>query len=208
MRFLYLVAEDQLSESIAKKIISQFTDYKVYCIHTRGGRGYIEKRLLEYNRSAKTLSFFVMVDLDQSLCAVDYIKAQFGRTAISQNMVFRVAVKEVESWILADQGGFSHYFEIPKQKMPHTPDQLPDPKQSLVGIIKKYCRNKTFRENIVPQPKSGALTGPGYNSALIPFIEKKWSVKQASQTSNSLNRCVRALISYEEKIKNQRGQGD
>ena len=113
--------------------------------------------------------------------------------------MFRMAVKEVESWVLADQEGFSRYFEIPKQKMPQIPDQLPDPKQSLVEIIKKYCRNKNFRENIIPHPKSGALTGPGYNSTLVPFINKKWSVKRASKTSDSLNRCVKALISLQSK---------
>lgn len=103
MRFLHLVSEDHLSESIAEKIIRQFTDYEVYCIQSRGGRSYIEKRLLAYNRSAKKLSFFVIVDLDQNPCAGDYIKQHFGRTTISPNMIFRIAVREVESWILADQ---------------------------------------------------------------------------------------------------------
>ncbi len=110
-----------------------------------------------------------------------------------KGLVFRVAVRETESWILADRNSFCKYFNIPKQKMVKDPDKLSDPKQFLINIVRQYDKNKERRESVVPHRKSGAIVGPDYNSTLIHYIEHYWDVRKARQASDSLDRSVKAV---------------
>lgn len=194
MSWINLVSEDLLGESIARKIIQKYApNYQPHSINKTGGKSAILKRLLEYNRLAKHLKFFILLDLDQEQCIVHFIKKCFKNKLLKENLIFRVAVLEIESWILADSKGFSEYFKVPKEKLHDNPDKLKDPKRFLVNIIKKCCKEKSYRESIIPDKNSGAVVGPAYNSAMIQFIEKKWSPKRAINVSTSLKRCIQAV---------------
>ena len=105
----------------------------------------------------------------------------------------RLAVREIESWLLADKSGFCGYFNIPKDRLMARPDDLPDPKQFLIRMIKQYCKNKNYRDGIAPYGESGAVQGPAYNQTLIPFVQKAWNMRRAGKESPSLSRCFQAI---------------
>ena len=193
MSFIYLVSEDLLSEYIAQTIVKAYTYNHPYPLKIRGGKSHILKNLLKYNQSAKNLKFLIIVDLDKTNCVVDFIKKHFHNVSLNKGLIFRVAIREIESWILADKIGFCNYFKVPKKHLQINPDDLHDPKQFLIETIKKYCKNKRRKEDITVQKGSNAIVGPAYNSALIEFIKDAWCIESARQNSPSLNRCIVAL---------------
>ena len=196
IRVIYIASEDLLSRSVAEKIIKICRpDFSPYPIGPDRGKSAVLKKLPDYNKSAVGRIFFVVVDLDNERCVVDFIKKCVHRTPLNKGLLFRIAVREIESWLLADRIGFSHHFKIPKQKLPENPDSLEDPKQFLVNTIQRYCKSKNHKENIVPQKTTGAVVGPAYNLSLIQFIESDWNVERAGQNSSSLKRAVKALKS-------------
>ena len=74
------------------------------------------------------------------------------------------------------------------------PDEIEQPKEYLVNLINKHCKNRTHKERIIPLYKSNAIVGPGYNSEMIKFIDKFWNPERARKNSESLNRCIKACI--------------
>ena len=200
MTSIHVVSEDSLSECVATKIVKLYLKNHIpYPIHTGGGKSKILRRILQYNKSAKHLHFFIIIDLDREQCLAHFIKNCFKNQPLKKGMIFRVAVREIESWILADINGFYNYFTIPKQKLSSNPDKLNKPKQHLVNIIDQYCKKRTYKENIIPYKNSNAIVGPGYNSEMIKFIHNSWNVERARKNSESLNRCIMALKAFHSK---------
>ena len=197
MSVIYLVSEDSLGCCIAESIVKHYRpDCIPHPIRDTGGLSVILRKLSDYNRTAAALKFFVVVDLDRENCVVEFIDKCFSGAPLSRGLLFRVAVREVESWLLADRAGFCDYFKISSQKLQKDPDSLRNPKEFLIHIINKYCKNRNYREDITPQEKTGALTGPAYNVRLIQFVKTKWSAKKAEKNSLSLRRAINAVKKF------------
>ena len=56
-------------------------------------------------------------------------------------MLFRVVVRELESWLLADRENFADFLGISITKPPDQPEQINDPKQQLVNLAR--CSRKS-----------------------------------------------------------------
>jgi hypothetical protein len=96
----------------------------------------------------------LMTDLDHVECAPVLIDDWCGRHPLPKNMLFRVAVREVEAWLLADREGFSKYSGVPVEKIPRNPESLDDPKQMLMKLIRRYGYRKIKVEVL---PDRGSL---------------------------------------------------
>lgn len=110
-------------------------------------------------------------------------------------MTIRVAVRSVEAWLMADRERFSDFLDVPLVKIPESPEELDNPKETLVNIARS-SRRKMAREGIVPKHNSGRMTGPAYNSLLSEFVrggKGGWRPEVASRRSNSLKRCLTSL---------------
>ena len=105
-------------------------------------------------------------------------------------MIFRVAVREIESWIIADKKGIAEFLNISDSIFPNNPDRLKDPKQLLIEIIRTKCHRKKYREML---PERGQTVGVAYNSMLGEFIAKGWDINRAAAHSPSLRRAIRCL---------------
>jgi hypothetical protein len=112
------------------------------------------------------------------------------------NLLFRVAVREVESWLLADRDGVAAFLGISRTLIPRRPDELQQPKEELIGLAKR-SRNRERCRDIVPPPNSTRKQGPGYNGALGMFAQEHWSPDKASQESPSLLRTLEVLRTFE-----------
>lgn len=108
----------------------------------------------------------------------------------------RVAVREVEAWLLADREAFAEFLGISVTLMPQDADAIADPKQKLINLARK-SKNKTLREGIVPNSKTTAKIGRDYNGQLIPFVKQIWKVDSAIPNSSSLERAMKALLKFE-----------
>lgn len=156
------------------------------------GKGAILKRLDGYNRAADWAPWFVLVDLDDDFdgCAVEARQAWLP--APSPGMCFRIAVREVEAWLLADAVRAAAFLGVSRDVIPADPDDLPDPKQALVNLARR-SRRRSVQEGLVPRPQSGALVGPTYVSDVSAFAASSWRPHVAAQASPSLARCLDQL---------------
>jgi len=152
------------------------------------GNGKIKRQIKAYNLAAQYSHYFVVTDLDnQYPCAPSLIENWLPDTR-SSKLLFRVAVHEIESWLLADRENFAAFFSIDQKLVPLNPDNEIDPKRTVISLAKK-SRRKEIREAIVPID-TYASKGPGYNTQFEIFIQKFWSIESARKNSPSLDKTV------------------
>jgi hypothetical protein len=189
-----IAVEDRLSEAITRKIIKKsqhhITIGTCYC---KGGYGYLKRRILGFNRASRITPFFVLADLEDE-CPPIQIK-NWLTVPIEQNLLFRIAVREVESWLLADRDGFASFVGVSADIIPNTSDNIDDPKKFLINLTKR-SRNRTLREAIVPALGSTARIGPDYNGQLIQFVDNHWDIEAATRNSSSLARTIKAIVNF------------
>ena len=194
-----LAVEDDLSESVLKAILKQVDrGYAVGPVHSRGGFGYLKKNALRFNRAAERGVFLMLTDLDKAECPKSLIDSWLGReTPIHGNFLLRVATREVEAWLLADRVNLANFLRVAPTLFPrHNPDELQDPKQTLVDIARK-SRSREVRERLLPRPGSTAKQGPDYNSCLDEFVSGQWNIATARVQSDSLERAIRRFEQFE-----------
>ncbi|MCY2929083.1 MAG: hypothetical protein NTV86_06235 [Planctomycetota bacterium] len=147
------------------------------------------------NMAKAGVATLCITDLDRRPCASGLIRDWFGIPSSSPivlppEVVFRVAVREVESWIMADREEWAKYIQIPKASFVVAPDSLLDPKQHLFSVIGRKGR-KSFHKEMLP--RGTAHVGPRYNEIICEFVAEKWSPQRAAERSPSLLRAINAL---------------
>jgi len=191
MNAINLACEDDLSEFVMTRLLEvSGTKFHVLGCYSRGGSGYLKKSLSGFNKASEFIPFFVLTDLDRYECAPTMIAEWVDFTPHS-NLIFRIAVREVESWILADREGFADFLGISPVRIPDNPDALQDPKQILINLAAR-SRKRNIREDIVPT-SDFARIGPNYNGRLMEFVLGNWDIERAASRSDSLRRALRHL---------------
>lgn len=190
-----LAVEDFLSEAVLRKIL-RFTrkPYATGTCFCKGGYGYLKKNIQGFNHAAKTTPFLVLTDLDNIECPPTLIKEWLPHPK-HPNLLFRVAVREIEAWLLAHREAFAKFLGIKTHSIPSNVDTISDPKQFLLSLAKK-SKKRQLREAITPAPGSTARVGPDYNGQLGLFVERVWDVATASQHSPSLQRTVKVVKDF------------
>lgn len=194
-----IIFEDILSEAVIRQIIAQSgCSYRIADSINGRGNGFIKRNINGFNKAAQGMPYFVLTDCDRYKCAIALIK-DYLPDKIHPNMLFRVAVNEVESWLLADREGLAEYLGININLIPINVESLSDPKQSLINLAKK-SRKKDLRIGIVPRINSTAVQGPNYNDCLIPFVKYFWCLENACKNSESLSRALNSLLRFNNQI--------
>jgi hypothetical protein len=186
-----LAVEDAVSEVVSRRILEHFGIRVAQSIgHT--GYGYLKKKAGALNKTALGFPIFMLTDLDSpNRCPVEILESWIGAPR-NPDFLLRVAVMEVESWVLADRDAFAHFAGIAVAHVPNDPDAINDPKRFLVNLVRK-SRNAGLRKDIVPATGSTTAVGPAYNQRLSSFIESSWSPALAAAISTSLQRTMNAL---------------
>jgi|SRR5450432_704259 len=194
---VHLAVEDDLSELVIRRLLLDTgRDYSVGGVFGRGGFGYLKSRARNWNAAAAAgKSILLLTDLDHHPCPPGLIEEWLDAEPHT-NLIFRVAVREVESWLLADRDGLADFLGIGVAVMPSQPDQIPDPKQSLVNLARR-SRRRTLRESIVPRDGSTAVQGPDYNGCLGDFVRGHWNRNAALGGSPSLEGAWSRLMVFE-----------
>jgi hypothetical protein len=126
----------------------------------------------------------VLTDLDQANCLVKF-RDQWLVGEPPQNLLLRIAVREVESWVLADHVAMRTLIG-PKGVLPAAPDELADPKQSLLRLVKSAP--KQIRADLLKTIDGSLTQGLGYNARLSAWVNSEWNPQRASDRSPSLAR--------------------
>jgi hypothetical protein len=98
-----LATEDELSQAIALRLISELKrPHHVTHILRRNGFGYLKSKMDSWCRMAEHQIMMVLTDLDQANCLVEFRDQWLAERPLPAGLIFRIAVREVESWVLAD----------------------------------------------------------------------------------------------------------
>jgi hypothetical protein len=192
---IHLAVEDDLSEKVLRRLlIDSGRSFPVSHVINRGGYGYLKSKIDGFNKSAKGLAFLVLTDLDKHACPPALIQ-EWLSGPISPNLIFRIAVREVEAWILGDRDNFSRFLGISADQVPANPETLDDPKRALVQLASK-ARRADVRRRLVPRKNMTAVQGPEYNSCLAEFVATTWSPSASSVVCPSLAKCCKRIREF------------
>ncbi|MBF2759915.1 MAG: hypothetical protein ISN28_06550 [Ectothiorhodospiraceae bacterium AqS1] len=194
---ILLFVEDRLTEAVVGKIFRQVDRCLSVCQCHHWNKDKIQKKIGDLNRAAKG-DFLYLGFTDQDTlgnCPASALKNL--RAPLSCNLLYRFAVMEAESWIMADRKNIARFLAIDISSVPRAPDEVPEPKERMVAMAKK-SRSRSLREDLAPAPSAKtAVVGPGYNSRLIEFVGDRWDAFEARRHSPSLERSVRRLQAFE-----------
>ncbi|MHB8763888.1 MAG: hypothetical protein ACYDA8_06065 [Deferrisomatales bacterium] len=163
-------------------------------IYGREGKAQLLKRLPAFNSAARFEPWLVLVDLDHDEeCAPPARRAWLADPA--PRMQLRIAVPEVEAWLLADRERTADWLGVRLGAVPEDPESLGDPKRVLVDLCQRSSR-RAVRQDIIPRPGSGRAVGPGYVAQVIQFAgdaQAGWRPEAAAERAPSLGRCLLRL---------------
>ena len=186
-----LAVEDELSESISTQILRHFDIEIRYTIQGKGNVS-LRQKAPELNRSANGTAIFLLTDLDLPRdCPPGLIRSWIKGT-LNPRFFFRVAVMEIESWVMADRMGFAAFLSIPLHRIPSPTDDILNPKEFLVSLARR-SQKKTIRDALVPVPGANFPVGVEYNTLLSEFVQDHWDLERAASASPSLKRTLDRL---------------
>jgi len=148
-----------------------------------------------YNQAARFSLWFVMIDLDLDAdCAPPFLQKWLPTP--SQWIRFRVVVRAIEAWLMADAESLGKFLHVPVSKFPTHPDNEENPKRTLVNLVRRHSTRESIKKAIVLHEGSGEPVGRGYGVLLQEYIQSPtqlWRPEVALEHSDSLRRCVAAL---------------
>jgi len=191
---MILAVEDSLSEAVCRRLVRLTRPTaEISAVVGLTGHGSIRRRLRELNRSATALDVLLLTDLNSAYpCPGALLLDWLSGLTLNARLFFRVAVREVEAWVLADRTHFAAELQVPLDRIPLAPDSVGDPKALFVQLA-RGSRSSLVRGDLVPAAGSTALVGPGYNPRMIGFVRDTWDPTIAAEFSSSLARALRRL---------------
>lgn len=186
--------EGPIDEAAARRLIAAAGGVPG-TFYVRGGKPSLLGKIDAYNNAARFAPWLVIVDLDRDRECAPLARANW-LPDISRYMCFRIAVRAIESWFLADRERLARFLSVPVGRLPNHPETLDDPKAEIVRLAKR-SRARRISADIVPRERSGRSTGILYASRMIEFASSHWCPPEAGENSPSLERalcCLRGLI--------------
>jgi len=140
-----------------------------------------------YNDAGRHAPMIGLADLEQSECAPALLARELPQK--SPGFHLRLAVRMLESWLMADRQSLASFLRVSVATIPVNPDAEVHPKRKLIDIARKST-SRAIRDALVPGD-SGAIVGPEYVATMSDFIRLHWQAANARQVSPSLERACR-----------------
>ncbi|MCX6924330.1 MAG: hypothetical protein NT154_14115 [Verrucomicrobia bacterium] len=197
--------EDDLSEAVVRRLLNHVrrgfqvrARYPLASLpHLRpelSGFGYLMASVQAFNHAAAETPHLLLTDLDVAICAPELIRKWLGG-AVHPNFVLRVAVREVEAWLLADGKSMADFLGLALNDLPTNIEGVAEPKEEIVRLA-STSPDPEIRDNLAPRPGSTATTGRLFTRSLIGYVRDLWDVNAAAGNADSLARALRALNSF------------
>lgn len=191
MRVVISAAVEGMTDAaVVKKLISHVGG-QVGTVYGEKGKAHLKERIAGYHNAARHAPWLVLVDLDH-----DYDCAPLLRDAWLQDpaphLCFRVAVRAVEAWLLADGDMLAKFLQVARANVPSRPESVDHPADTMVHLA-RASRRKEIQQDMVPRAGSGRRVGPAYASRLVEFIDGFWRPDVAAARADSLDRTLRCL---------------
>ena len=192
--FIDAAVEGNADEAVARRLIGH-AGGRVGNVRVGNGKAHLRRKIAGYNSAARYWPWFVLVDLDSDAnCAVALRSAWLPSP--SARLCFRIAVREIEAWLMADAESLGRYLNVEQGIVPPDPEGLPDPKAAMVNLA-RHSGSRKVREGMAPGAQSGSPVGRAYTGRLIDYAQTAWRPDIAACRSESLRRaieCLRRLV--------------
>lgn len=184
-----LAVEGPVDEAVIGRVFN-YVGVAVGNVYGHKGRKYLKQKIAAFNHAARLHPWLVVVDLDVDQCppalCAEWLPAP------SEGMALRVAVHQIESWLLADREMISDFLGVPLSRIPFQPERIPDSKQIMVQLA-RASRRREIRDDMVPREGSPKKEGRAYAARLIEYANSRWRVEVAKDNAESLHRCINAV---------------
>ena len=136
----------------------------------------------------------VLTDLDRpQSCPPQLVRDWIGAMNPSPDLLVRVAVLEIEAWIMADRTGFAEWLGLASNIITRQPEDVLDPKRELAALALR-SRTRSLRSGLVRESRDGSFApGPDYNAQVGRFASDLWNPEAARLNSPSLDRAIRRI---------------
>ena len=182
--------EGTLDEAIVRRLI-EHAGSQAGTVYGKNGKPFLKERIGGYNNAARHAPWIVLVDLDSERdCAPPLREAWLSHPA--PQMCFRVAVRAVEAWLMADAERLAAFIGVAGRRIPADPEREEHPKQAMVNLARS-SRRRDVRQDMVPRDGSGRTVGPAYTSRLVEYATDRWRPDVAARRAESLRRAVACL---------------
>jgi hypothetical protein len=190
-----VAVEDELSGAVMSRLISfsgcNFTINRVFNAH---GNVRLKNAMTKFRAASRVLPHIVLTDLDRCPCPPELID-NWNANQLPPQLLFRIAVREVEAWLMADRAGIAEFLHIDVSKVPHAPEAEEDPKRTLINLARK-SRKRRLSQEIVPEAGSTAKIGTLYNTHFVNFVNSRWDIGQARLCAPSLDRTLSRIANF------------
>jgi hypothetical protein len=194
MSFLINAAGEGYPDEVVIKALCGCIGIEVAAYFNAQGKAHLDRKVSGYNKAAKRWHWLVLRDLDgDAECAPDLRHLLLPEP--EKLMEFRIVVRAIEAWLLADRSSLAKFFRVSEKRVPLDPEQLVDPKGAMIQLC-SLSRRRDLKEDMLPRRGSGARVGPAYASRLAEFAEKEWRPRVAAKSSDSLHRCIKRLDAW------------
>ncbi|WP_421739078.1 hypothetical protein [Caulobacter sp.] len=193
--------EGELDAIVAARII-EFCGGIPGLKRVAGGKSKLDPVIAKYVQSSHHLPWLIIRDLDRDeICAPLLARRLSAETP--QFLCLRIAVRQIESWLLADRAAMSHFLKVPLARLPNDPESILDAKRAVVDLAAN-SKSKDIRLAMVPSVSSGASEGPEFSAFMTDFVIKHWRPEIASALipNSSLDRAIRCLRSLVNRLEN------
>ena len=143
--------------------------------------------LRRFNQAAHNSLWFALCDLDRVECAPIRLQDFLPRPA--SGMCFRIAVRAVETWLLADRQSLARFLSISMAAIPHPAEDENEPKARLIALARR-SRSRAIREGMVPAEGDSRAVGPEYVSMVGAYVRERWCPERAGAHAPSLSRTL------------------
>lgn len=138
MKQILVVGEDSLTCTLGGRLVAELLPAWQMPLPPIDKKG-VTKLIPELHRYIRQAREFrpVLCIADTDGQCVKGLLDQWLPKHIPENFLLRLAVSEAESWLLADNEALASFLEISPARVPRTPDEIPDPKRSLLNLARR-----------------------------------------------------------------------
>jgi len=190
MAWLSLAVEGPHDQVVAARLC-RLARHEVSAAYIARGKARLDQRLAGYNAAAAYAAWFILRDLDHDARCAPELKTRL-LDPVAAHMCFRIPVRSLEAWLMADRKGIADYLAVPLVRIPRDVEGIAHPRQTLVNIS-RHSRRRVVREEMVPRAGTTSVIGKGYTAHLTEFAETRWNPEKAAQGCPSLAKCIAAL---------------
>lgn len=193
-----LLVEGYVDAEVASRVLAH-CNHEIGTTYGKKGWNYVVQKIDAFDKSLGAFGLLTLIDYMDTgaVCPGAAVQKWLPHPAAAH--VFRLVVREIESWILADRQGIADFLGISVAKIPLNPEEIQDPKRHLVNLA-RGARSKALRDALVPKVGHAASEGPLYSTELGRFVSDRWNPVVARTNSRSLARCIDRLNQLHEVI--------